>query len=117
MFALAKKCQGLAGTTNANNAAIQQVIPALREGEKCQEHLRKQVEGIKEFLEQSVRTIETSYHALETNCVAAINKMADHHKEQHTTHGVCITSLQDDRDRLDETLMNTHHMAYTGAYT
>ena len=81
MFALATKCQGLAETTNTNNATIQQIIPALRAGEKCLEHLIKQVEGIKEqFLEQSVRTIETSYNALETNCVAMINKMADHQK-------------------------------------
>jgi hypothetical protein len=93
MFALAIKCQGLAGTTNANNAAIQQVVPALKNSEKCQENMRKQIEGIKGFLDQSVRTIESSYHALETNCVAAINKMAEHHKEQHTAHGECIRSL------------------------
>jgi hypothetical protein len=42
--------------------------------------------------------------------------MAEHHNEVHSQHGVCITSLQEDRDRLDENFMNTHHLAYTGGY-
>jgi len=42
--------------------------------------------------------------------------MAEHHEETHTQHGVCITSLQEDRDRLDNNFMNAHHLAYTGAY-
>jgi hypothetical protein len=93
MFALATKCQGMAETTNANHAVIQQITSAIREGEKRQDFLLKQVDGIKVFLEQSVGMIESSYKALETNCGATISKMAEHHKEAHAQHGVCITSL------------------------
>jgi hypothetical protein len=48
--------------------------------------------------------------------VAAINKIAEHHKENHETHGVCITSLQEDRDRFDQKIMDTHLLAYKGGY-
>jgi hypothetical protein len=48
--------------------------------------------------------------------VSAIHAVAEHHKEVKTAHGVCITSLQEDRDRFDQSIMNTHHLAYTGEY-
>jgi chaperonin cofactor prefoldin len=123
MFAIAVKMQGtaattnaLAGTTNANQAALQQLHSSLQAGDKRHAQLQKQMENIKEFLEHAVSTIEKSYRTLETNCVATINTMAEHHKEVKTAHGVCITSLQEDRDRLDQSIMNTHHLAYTGEY-
>ena len=61
MCALAVKVQGTAGTTIANQAALQQLNSAIQAGEKRQALLQTKVDNLIEFLENAVGTIEKSY--------------------------------------------------------
>ena len=116
MCALAVKVQGTAGTTIANQAALQQLNSAIQAGEKRQALLQTKVDNLIEFLENAVGTIEKSYRELEHNCVSAVNSVATHSKEGLASHAGSLENLKKIQEEEHDRIVYTHRLADEGGY-